>query len=244
MEYPFFGLTDMGKQLNKFKDIYTEYKAFGRASIDEVISRLPDATRLLLKANFQPTSYIENRGDGNFVVNPLPAEVQLAPVFAILTGDFTGDALPDILLTGNDFGNEVREGRYDALNGLLLEGDGQGNFHALPMQESGIFIPGDGKSLVKLAAPDGSLLVVSGENRGPLGLFRSQVPYQSLALEPFDYAANIRLQDGRTYREEMCYGNSYLSQSSRRLWLPSSVDSVEVIAYGGDKRMVPMHKKE
>jgi len=243
-EYPFFGLTDMGKQLNKFKDIYTEYKAFGQASIDEVMSRLPDATRLLLKVNFQLTSFIENRGHGEFVINPLPAEVQLAPVFAILTGDFTGDASPDILLTGNDFGNEVREGRYDALNGLLLQGDGQGNFHPLPMQESGIFIPGDGKSLVKLAAPDGSLLVASGENRGPLGVFRSQVPYPSLTLEPFDYAVIISLQDGRTYREELYHGNSYLSQSSRRLWFPSSAQSVEVVTYSGEKRMVSMHKNE
>ena len=243
-EFPFFGRIDMSKQLNRFNEIYLEHKEFGRATIQDVMSKLPDATQLLLKANFQMTSYVENLGNGEFEITPLPPEAQLAPVFAILTDDFTGDGFPDILLTGNDYGNEIREGRYDALNGLLLRGDGQGNFHPLPMQESGIIIPGDGKSLIRLSAPDGSLLVVSAQNRGPLELFHSSIPYKSIALAPGDCAAVVHLDDGRSCREELYYGDSYLSQSGRRLWVPSSAQSVEVITYNGETRLVTMRKND
>ncbi|MDF1576639.1 MAG: VCBS repeat-containing protein [Bacteroidales bacterium] len=239
-EYPFFGRTDMEKQLHKLRELFPEHKAFGRATIEELMERLPDATTLLLKANYQLTSWVENRGNEEFVVHPLPPEVQLAPVFSILTGDFTGDALPDILLTGNDYGNEIREGRYDALNGMLLQGDGKGNFNPLSMQNSGIIIPGDGKSLVKLQAGDGSLLVISAQNRGPLGLFRSSIPYHSIELEPHDVAAIVHLQESLSYREEFYYGNSYLSQSGRRLWLPSYAQYVTLIDYNGEKRRVTM----
>lgn len=236
MEYPFYGRKDMEKQIRHFQELFKEHKDYGEAPIEEVMARLPDVTQIKLMANYQLTSMIENHGDGNFTVKELPPEAQLAPVFAILTGDFNGDQLPDILLSGNDFGNEVGNGRFDALNGLLLVGDGQGSFDPVRMQESGIVIPGDGKSLVKILASDGSLVVVSGQNQGKLGMFRSEVSYKSIGLKPFDCAAIIHLKDQRTYRQEIHYGDSFLSQSARRLWLPEHVAKVEIIDYQGTLR--------
>jgi hypothetical protein len=46
----------------------------------------------------------------------------------------------------------------------------------------------------------------------------------------------ISLQDQRSYREELHYGNTYLSHSGRRLWLPDNVRSVEIINYLGERR--------
>ncbi len=59
--------------------------------------------------------------------------------------DFDGDGNLDVIINGNDWGTEVTVGRYDALNGLLLSGDGKGNFTPLSILESGIYIPGNGK---------------------------------------------------------------------------------------------------
>jgi len=238
-EYPFDGLKDMEKQIKEIRKIFNGSNAFGNVTMDELMSNLPDVTQVLLKGNYQPSSYIENEGDGVFSIKELPAEAQLAPVFAILTGDFTGDQLPDILLTGNDFGNEVFNGRYDALNGLLLKGDGHGNFDPVPMQQSGIIIPGDGKSLAKLMASDSAMVIISGQNRGKLGLFKDEFGYRSLPVESGDHAAIIHLRAGKSYREEILYGNSFLSHSGRRIWLPlHDVSQVEIINYRGDSRIV------
>jgi len=237
-EFPFYGKMDMEKQLIKFQGSYYEHKQYGEATIDEVMTKFPNAMPFAIKANYLLSSYIENLGNGEFTMSVLPMEAQLAPVYAILTGDFTNDNMPDILLTGNDYGTEVSMGRYDALNGLLLAGDGTGNFKPVAMQQSGIIIPGDGKSLVKLQSSDSSLILISGQNQGELKLFKSENINNSIALKPYDRAVIVHLQDNQTYREEIFYGNSFLSQSSRRLWLPNDVKNIEIIDYQNNIRKV------
>jgi hypothetical protein len=106
------------------------------------------------------------------------------------------------------------------------------------MQESGIVIPGDGKSLVKLKAADGSQVVLSGQNQGKLGMFRSGLNYRSVPLEPDDCSASIHLEDGRCYLQELHYGDSFLSQSGRRIWLPEGVSRVEIRNYQGEHRVL------
>ena len=77
----------------------------------------------------------------------------------------------DVLINGNDFGTEPVIGRYDALNGLLLKGDGKGNFTPLSIRKSGIYLPGDGKALVALQGKNGKLLMAGSQNKGPLKIF-------------------------------------------------------------------------
>ena len=62
-------------------------------------------------------------------------------------------------------------GRYDALNGLLLKGDGRGNFKPLSILQSGIYIPGDGKALVKLESASGKYLAAASQYKDDLKLF-------------------------------------------------------------------------
>jgi hypothetical protein len=56
---------------------------------------------------------------------------------------------------------KVTDGRYDAINGLVLLGDGQGNFIAQSLLQSGFFVPGDAKALIKLRGTDNNYLVVA-----------------------------------------------------------------------------------
>ena len=236
IEYPFFGRKDMEMQIGQFRKIFEKHSDFGEASIDEVMSRLPDVTQVRLSANYQLSSYFENLGNGEFAVSALPAEAQLAPIFAMLAGDFTGDQVPDLLLTGNDYGNEVGNGRFDALNGLVLAGDGKGAFTPLTMQNSGILIPGDGKSLVRLPSADSTLLVVAGQNQGKLLTFTSAMESFPIDLDPLDCAVIVHLSDNRSYKQEISYGDTFLSQSSRHIWLSSAVRRIEIIDYLGNKR--------
>jgi enediyne biosynthesis protein E4 len=236
-EFPYFGRADMDKQLVKVKKLYLRHREYGAATMHEVLGQFPGSNPLVLKADYFKTSYIENLGGGKFALHELPVEAQLAPVYGMVTGDFNNDNLPDVLLTGNDFGTEVSMGRYDALNGLLLLGDGKGNFTPTTMQQSGVCIPGDGKSLARLQAAGGNSLVAAGQNRGPLKVFKTEISKGKIVeLKPLDCAAIVRLQDGRTYREELPYGNSFLSQSARRLWLPDGAVSFEIIDFQGNKR--------
>ena len=106
-------------------------------------------------------------GNGKFELIPLPQAVQLAPVTDIVTADYDGDNDEDIFIVGNDFSAEVFNGRLDALNGMVLRNDGK-TFTVLSMEETGVYIPGEGKSLVKLKLAGGGEMTIAVQNRGKL----------------------------------------------------------------------------
>lgn len=242
-EFPYFNRIDVEKQTISVKGTFIYHADFGKATMSDVLESYPVKDRLSLSAKKLETSYIENLGNGRFAVRALPIQAQLAPVYGMVTGDFNGDALPDVLLSGNDYGLEVGTGRYDALNGLLLLGDGKGHFSPQVMQQSGLLIPGDAKCLASIQSADGRQLIIAGQNQGPLLVFQKNDSSGTwVDLKPFDCAANIQMEDGKSYREELPYGHSFLSQSSRKLWLPQGVNACEIIDYLGNKRKVSVPK--
>ncbi|MEO7120796.1 MAG: VCBS repeat-containing protein, partial [Ginsengibacter sp.] len=146
-EFSAFNRDDIISQLPLLKKKFLTYKEFAREDIHGIFSADELADALHLQATNFKSCYIENLGNGKFKMHPLPAMAQMAPVFGMIVDDFNNDGNLDVLLCGNDFGNEVRDGRYDAMNGLLLLGDGKGNFVPQTILKSGIYIPGNAKAL-------------------------------------------------------------------------------------------------
>jgi len=71
-----------------------------------------------------------NDGKLNFSVLPMPWQAQLSPFKAGVIIDANGDNLPDILLAGNYYDNNIQMGRYDADFGTILLNKGSGKFEA------------------------------------------------------------------------------------------------------------------
>ncbi|MCU0408242.1 MAG: VCBS repeat-containing protein [Bacteroidales bacterium] len=171
-EYPAFGRDDIVKQMISMRSRFQNYKSLAVATIEKLLPPEQFSKAYILKATEFRSSLFINQGNGTFRTVPLPLQAQLSPLRDIITGDFNGDGNTDILAATNEFGTEVLTGRYDALNGLLLAGDGKGEFRALTIAESGIYIPGNGRSVVSLKSATGKLLAAASQNRGPLKLFR------------------------------------------------------------------------
>jgi hypothetical protein len=156
----------------------------------------------------------------------------------MIADDFDGDGNLDVLINGNDYGTDVIVGRYDAMNGLLLKGDGKGNFQPLTILQSGIYIPGDGKALVKLAGASGKYLTAASQNRGDLKLYALRKNVKIVKVNPDDVSAIIRYKNGSIQKQEFYYGDGFLSQSSRFLPVNDLVASVEIINRKGVHRSV------
>ena len=77
-------------------------------------------------------------------------EVQYSPVYTINQLDFNKDGKTDLLLCGNNSHTKIRLGKFDANYGVLLEGDGKGNFKYIKQTESGFNIRGDVRSCVQI----------------------------------------------------------------------------------------------
>jgi hypothetical protein len=239
-EYTFHGREDMIKQMISMRARFPYYKDFAQASVDKLLTEEEKKDALILKANYLSSCYLENKGNGSFQIKALPVEAQLAPVFGMVSTDVDGDGFLDLFLAGNDFGNEVMMGRYDAFNGLLLKNKGNGDFQPVPMEASGFFLPGNAKALAQFTSPQGQLLMVASQNRGRLCIFKNQQAVETITLQPNDAYAWITLADGSKQKEEFYYGHSFLSQSARELVLPRNVKEVEIYSYQGKKREVPL----
>jgi len=161
-------------QLPIIKKNLLTYSSFAETPFAKLFKEASIKAAYKLQANYFATSSIKNLGNGKFEVIPLPAMAQLAAVFGIGSGDFDGDGKLDLILAGNDFSTEVFNGRLDAMNGLYLKGDGTGGFAALSIQQSGFYVPGDARALVKLKAVNGQYLFISGQNKAALKVFASR----------------------------------------------------------------------
>jgi len=168
-------------------------------------------------------------------------QAQLSVLNGTISGDFDGDGNLDVLINGNDYGTEVSQGRYDALNGLLLKGDGKGNFKPLSILQSGIYIPGNGKALAALENGKGKYLVAASQNKGRIKIFELKKDKKIIKLMPMDEVMILTLRNGKKQRQEINYGSSFLSQSGRFIQISDKVVSIEIINNTGAKRIMDIN---
>jgi hypothetical protein len=237
-EFPVATRDELIRQMITMRRQYENYKSYALATMDSVLPAEQRKDAIILHANNLASSYLRNDGNGKFTMQKLPAQAQLSTLCGMSVADFDGDGNLDVVINGNDFSTEVNTGRYDALNGLMMKGDGKGNFTALSIMQSGIYIPGNGKSLVQLRNNKNECLLAAAENRGPLRIFKLKKKITSLPVKPDDQYAIIQLKNGKQRKEEFYYGASYLSQSSRFLNVDANVKSIQVFNSKGESRTI------
>jgi enediyne biosynthesis protein E4 len=179
-------------------------------------------------------------GNNKFAMRALPSLSQTAPVNGMVTCDLNDDGNLDVAVVGNDYGNEVFAGRYDAFTGLILLGDGKGSFQVMPSAKSGFYVPGDAKSLVNLYGANGDEFFIATQNKDSAYVFikRAMPDFQLLEAKPTESYADITYPDGRKQKIEFYYGSGYLSQSSRKIKLPRTVKEIVIYDYAGNSRKV------
>jgi hypothetical protein len=157
----------------------------------------------------------------------------------MVVDDFNHDGNLDLAIAGNDFGTEVTNGRYDALNGILMLGDGRGNFKSLPLLQSGIYLPGDARALVKLEGQGGSYLLAGSQNKNVLKIYRSKEHFRFIRFLPGDRYALITMTNGKIRRQEQYCGTSFLSQSGNFMVAGSAIRKIEIFNFKTGKRVIP-----
>ena len=229
---------DVVDQMPFVKKRFLTYKPFAEATFDKLFT--PDELKDILKlqANYLRSAFIKNNGDGKFEISPLPGSAQFSSLNGMVADDFDGDNNLDIVINTNDYGTEVSTGRYDALNGLVLKGNGNGTFTPLTILQSGIYIPGNGKAMVKLRGKNGKYLLAAAQNRGPLTIFELKKNTRFIAVEPDDISSEIKYKNGASQKKEFYYGSSFLSQSARFLCIDNNILSVTISNSKGQLRKV------
>jgi hypothetical protein len=214
-EFPALNRDDITGQMPTMKKQFLSYKSFATADIHQLFSEDQLKGALILEANNFSSCFIQNKGNGKFDLKPLPAVAQLAPINGMVVADVNHDANLDVVICGNDFGNEVTAGRYDAMNGLVLLGDGKGNFNSQTIQQSGFFVPGDAKALVQLRGINNQYLLAASQNQGTIKLYKGRANTNLIQVNTDDTYVLLKLKNGKVRRAEFYYGSGFLSQSER-----------------------------
>jgi len=159
------------KQIPKLKKKFLAYSKYANATIEEVFSEEEIKSAQKLEAKMLSTTYFVNKGDGTFNPVEFPNEVQVAPVTNILLTDANDDGNQDIVLVGNNSGADTETGVYDAFNGVILLGDGKGNFTVSKNADNGLWAVREARDIVSLQLADGRQLLLVANNNADLQLF-------------------------------------------------------------------------
>ncbi|HEY6156561.1 MAG TPA: VCBS repeat-containing protein, partial [Gemmatimonadales bacterium] len=179
--YPLAMRDELIAALPYLKARYPRYADYAGQTVSDIFSPAELAGATFKRARTFATALAKNNGDGSFTLVPLPRAAQLAPVYAILARDLDGDGKTDLLVAGNFDGVQPEIGRMSAGYGLVLRGDGRGQFTPLRAAESGFSVPGQARDIQRVRTRRGDLYVVTRNNDRPL-IFRSS--RAGLALPP------------------------------------------------------------
>ncbi len=103
--------------------------------------------------------------EGDFKVQPMPAEAQRFSIRAIHSGDINRDGKPDLILAGNSYVTEpTNTGFIEGSKGLVLINESKGSFRAISNTQSGIWLDGQTTGLIPLKTKKGSELVAARNN--------------------------------------------------------------------------------
>lgn len=237
-EFPLATRDEFISQLNVFRTRYPNYSTYANTGIKNLLTDAERKDALTLQVTSFTSVWVENKEGKSFVVHPLPTMAQLAPMFGALVDDLDEDGNLDIAWVGNDFSMSPMLGRYDASNGVVLKGDGKGAFVPLPMTSSGFYVPGNGKSILRLNDGTQNRAYVIGQNGSRLKWVKSVHPCPLIHVQQNDVWAWKYLRNGRKRKEEFQFGSTFGSQSSHVISMESGVSKIEIVNQLGQTRIV------
>jgi hypothetical protein len=163
-ELPFANKHELETQIPLLKKNFLYAEDFAKASLTDLFSIEKLQKADTLTADYFSNALLINDGHDNFTVNALPWQAQLSSYRDAVVVDANGDDLPDILLVGNYYENNIQMGRYDADYGTLLLNKGKGRF--TPCSLNGLDIKGQVRHIqpIRIGGKDAFILVRNNDS--------------------------------------------------------------------------------
>ena len=165
-DFPVRGKECSTEQMPFLKSKFESFHEFALADLNDMFDEDELDSALQLEVNTFASCVLLREGDG-FTKIDLPNLAQLSLIRDALPMDLNDDGVLDLVTVGNLFDVEVETTRYDAGMGLVLLGNGDGTFNALPSGESGFRVKKDSRQMAIVETATGKKLVVVNNNDQP-----------------------------------------------------------------------------
>lgn len=127
-EISFAGKDELQRQIPMLKKKYIYAADFAKATFKDILPEEKISAATTFTADYFASAVLINNGNFNFTTTALPWQAQLSTYRDACIADINKDNLPDIILAGNYYSNNIHAGRYDADFGTVLINKGKGNF--------------------------------------------------------------------------------------------------------------------
>jgi hypothetical protein len=161
-ELPFATMLELEKQIPEIKKKYLYAGDFAKASLSDLFSPAKLAAADVFTADYFSNAVLMNQGNLNFTVQALPWQAQLSPYRDAVVVNANNDSLPDVLLVGNYFENNIQMGRYDADFGTILVNKGKGAFTAESL--NGLQVKGQVRRISKIQIAGREAFILARNN--------------------------------------------------------------------------------
>ena len=163
-ELPFANKDELEKQLPTLKKKYLYAEDFAKAKFTDIFPKEELDKAEILTANYFQNAVLMNRGGLRFETIAMPWEAQLTPFRDAVVVDANRDSLPDVLLVGNYYDNNIQMGRYDADYATLLINHGNGAFSTESL--NGVQIKGQVRHIrkIKIAGKEAFVLAKNDDS--------------------------------------------------------------------------------
>ena len=162
--FPVVMRNDLVNQIPGLERSYPSHAKYSHQTIQDIFSPEILDRSVVLRASILESCVIMNTGAGAVKLEPLPAEAQLSPLYAVAAEDFNQDGFPDILLGGNLSRAKPETGIYRASYGVYLEGKDAGNWKTIPADSSGFSVKGEIRDMAILKVAGKRVLAIARNN--------------------------------------------------------------------------------
>jgi hypothetical protein len=169
--YPYFSRDEIFEQMPQLQKKFGRYAAYADAQLKDMFSEEQLQKASEVKIRTLKSVCLLSDTKGHFNISSLPEYAQMSMSAGIVSKDVDGDGKLDLIIAGNCYPMRAQMGPLDAGIGLVLKGDGKGNFQPVPYETTGLFIGGDVRSVMPLQTRKGEVLVAS-KNGAPVQVIK------------------------------------------------------------------------
>ena len=159
---------DLEEQMPIIKKQNLKFIDYAKKSVQELFPEDILKKARVKQFNYTASVIAINKGNGNFILQPLPLMTQLSCINTIFSTDLDHDGFTDLVLGGNQFGFLPQYERLNACPGDVLMNDGKGNFIWKDPFETGLYLRGEARDIKPIKLKDGNGFIVLQNNSVPL----------------------------------------------------------------------------
>lgn len=161
-EIPFANKDELQKQIPIIKKRFLYAEDFAKASLTDLFTAEKLQSSTVLEANYLKNAILMNDGKMHFTLHEMPWQAQLTPYKTACVLDSNANGLPEVMLGGNFYDNNIQMGRYDADFGTILSLNAQHQLTASTL--NGLVIKGQIRHILPIHIQGKQCFIVAWNN--------------------------------------------------------------------------------